>query len=77
MFRPSDESVSSVLEWLVMAGVSRDRIVESNNRGWLTFNATGEESEELVMMEYYEYQDSGTGQTGIACDDYILSLGRP
>ncbi|KAH9219932.1 protease S8 tripeptidyl peptidase I [Leptodontidium sp. 2 PMI_412] len=72
MFKPDEESANSVIDWLVSSGISRNRIAESDNKSWLAFDATAGESEELLLTEFYEYENSGTGNIGVACEEYFL-----
>lgn len=71
-FKPSDNTVSAVTEWLTGAGISLDRITHSDNKGWFAFDATTEEAEALLMTEYHEYEDLETGGIMPACDEYHL-----
>lgn len=74
MFKPDEESANSVIDWLVSSGISRNRIAESDNKSWLAFDATAGESEELLLTEFYEYENSGTGNIGVACEEYETAL---
>lgn len=69
IFKPAAESVDVIFEWLVTSGISKDGIIQSENRGWLAFDATGQESENLLLTEFYEYENSETGKIAVACDE--------
>ena len=71
-FKPSEDTVSAVSNWLAGAGISLDRITHSDNKGWFAFHATAEEAEDLLMTEYHEYEDLDTGGNMPACDKYHL-----
>ena len=71
-FKPSEDTVSAVSDWLAGAGISLDRITHSDNKGWFAFHATAEEAEDLLMTEYHEYEDLDTGGIMPACDKYHL-----
>lgn len=64
-FAPSAETVARVTEWLVEAGIARDRLRMSASRGWIELNATVEEAEALIDAEYHIYtHPSGAEQIG-------------
>ena len=54
-FAPSKETISSVANWLVDSGFSRDRIRLSANKGWIHLNASTSEAENLLNTEYHVY----------------------
>ncbi|KAH8705213.1 putative protease S8 tripeptidyl peptidase I [Talaromyces proteolyticus] len=70
MFAPSDESVSAVKHWLASSGIHEIRITHSDNKGWLAFIASGNELENLLHTDFYEYVDSETGDKAIATEQY-------
>jgi len=70
-FKPSDETVTAVRDWLINVGGIHDaRITHSDNKAWLAFDATTEEAERLLRTEYHEYEHSSTGHVYAACDEY-------
>ncbi|GAB7357186.1 hypothetical protein MBLNU459_g8174t2 [Dothideomycetes sp. NU459] len=69
-FRPSEESENAVRQWLVDNGIERRRISHSDNKAWFAFYATLQEAEHLLHTEYYEYEDSVTGEVMPACEVY-------
>ncbi|KAI0896255.1 Pro-kumamolisin, activation domain-containing protein [Annulohypoxylon nitens] len=72
LFAPSAETVELVREWLEDAGISRDRVSQSVNKGWLQFDASAEEAEGLLKTKYHVYQHRDTGSRKVACDEYHL-----
>ena len=76
-FAPSQESVDSVTEWLKSAGISPERISRSQSLGWLTFDATISEAENLLKTEYHIYKHA-SGKPHVACSKYHIPehLGR-
>lgn len=67
-FKPSEETVEAVTNWLVDAGISRDRLRLSANKGWIHVNASTAEAEDLLKAEYHVYMHpSGAKQIG----DYL------
>ncbi|MCJ1227495.1 hypothetical protein MMC12_004151 [Toensbergia leucococca] len=68
-FAPSQESVDSVINWLNSAGITPERISRSQSLGWLTFDATVEEAENLLKTEYHVYRHAD-GKPHVACDGY-------
>lgn len=67
-FAPGDEAVRAVLQWLVDTGISHDRISHSHNKGWLAFDATTEEAENLFKAEHHEHEYS-RGHWAVECDE--------
>lgn len=67
-FSPLAETVDSVREWLVSSGISADRILHSSNKGWIGFDATVDEVEELLHAEYYEHKHSASDAVRVGCD---------
>ena len=67
-FAPSEETINTVKDWLVSSGVATERIAHSDNRGWLAFDATAEQAENLLQTKFYQYEDTETGHTVPACE---------
>ncbi len=74
MFSPDEETVDAVRDWLIDFGIDPKRIVHSDNRGWLAFDATTEEAEGLLHAEYHLYEHSSMGHMTAACDRYVPSI---
>ncbi|MCJ1286094.1 hypothetical protein MMC26_005437 [Xylographa opegraphella] len=72
MFAPSDEAVATVREWLVDSGIPAERITHSDNKGWLAFDVSAQEVENLLHTEYYVYEHTSYGHIETACDQYQL-----
>ncbi|KAI7181527.1 hypothetical protein D0869_10313 [Hortaea werneckii] len=68
MFKPSDETVETVKNWLSDHGITGH--VQSENKGWMAFHATVEQAESLLHTEYFEYEDSHTGGVLPATEQY-------
>lgn len=59
------------MDWLVNAGgIADHRITHSDNKGWLAFDATTEEAENLLHTEFHEFEYSSSGNSKVACDQY-------
>lgn len=69
-FKPSDEAVDTVRQWLVDAGIPFKKISHSDNRAWFAFEASTQQMESLLHTVYHEYEDSKTGGVMPACDRY-------
>lgn len=69
MFAPSDEAVKSVQEWLEASGIHSSRIVHSDNKGWLAFDAEAHEAENLFKAKFYEHKHVSTQTTKIGCKE--------
>lgn len=68
-FAPSVETVKAVRAWLASVGIRASRIDHSGSLGWMRFNATVAEAENLLKTEYHMYEhESGTRQ--VACKKY-------
>ncbi|KAF7345103.1 Subtilisin-like protein [Mycena venus] len=71
-FRPSDESVDVVREWLVEAGVDRGRIELSKGEHWVQVkDFTVAEAERILNTEYHVYQHAH-GDTRLGCSSYSV-----
>lgn len=69
-FAPSDDTIAAVADWLEASGISRQRITHSDNKGWLAFQATASEAENLLHTEFHGYSHEHTGHEAVACDQY-------
>jgi tripeptidyl-peptidase-1 len=70
LFAPAEETVEAVREWLQMFGIHDSRIVHSDNKGWLAFDATVEEAEKLLRTKYYEHEHRRSSSVRVGCDVY-------
>ena len=68
-FAPSKETVDTVRDWLISAGIPAERISQSQSMGWLNFDATVEEAESLLKTEYHLYEHD-SGKPHVACSEY-------
>lgn len=68
MFAPEHEVVKAVKEWLITSGIHDSRIVHSENKGWLAFDASAEEAERLLLTEFYAHEHPETDKTRVGCD---------
>jgi tripeptidyl-peptidase-1 len=67
-FAPSEETITSVTNWLIDSGISRDRLRLSADKGWIRVNALTSEVENLLNTEYHVYaHSSGDLQIGEQC----------
>lgn len=71
-FKPSEESIEHVYKWLEGSGISRNRITHSDNKGWLAFDATTKESEDLLLTEFHEFGHVSSKEVSVACDVYHI-----
>lgn len=70
-FAPSRESFDAVLVWLKSSGISPERITRSQSMGWVTFDATVAEAENLLKTEFFMHKHT-TGKPHVGCDDYSV-----
>ncbi|MCJ1476780.1 hypothetical protein MMC13_005449 [Lambiella insularis] len=68
MFAPLEETVKAVREWLVSSGIHDSRVIHSDNKGWLAFDATVEEAENLLQTEFHEHQHMHSASVRVGCD---------
>lgn len=68
MFAPPEETVDAVKEWLTSFGIHSSRIIHSDNKGWLAFDATVEEAENLLHTEFYEHEHMHSPNVRVGCD---------
>ena len=61
LFAPSNDTIDAVKSWLTDAGVHHERLRLSPSRGWIEFEATAAEVEELLQTEYHVYTHPDTG----------------
>ncbi|PYH32008.1 S53 family peptidase [Aspergillus neoniger CBS 115656] len=70
IFQPSEEAVEAVREWLVASGIHPSRVVHSDNKGWLAFDAYAHEAERLFMTEFHEHESDRSAKIRVGCDQY-------
>lgn len=71
MFKPSRESVDAVMEWLATEGIHPSRIKMTPSKGWLAFDATVREVEQMLKTEYHVYKHTASsGTRHVACEKY-------
>ncbi|KAL5089120.1 hypothetical protein Trisim1_005975 [Trichoderma cf. simile WF8] len=71
-FAPAQSSVDAVIDWLVSAGIDRKRISQSANKQWIQFDSPAEEAEDLLVTDFYYWEDSTGSHRDIACEQYHL-----
>ena len=74
MFAPSEETLDATMTWLHDAGISSHRITKAKSRGFLNFDATISELENLLKTEYYLYEHMVSEKSIVACDQYHVPL---
>ncbi|KAF3024282.1 hypothetical protein E8E14_013162 [Neopestalotiopsis sp. 37M] len=72
LFAPAEEAVSSVKEWISSFGIDPSRIIHSDNKGWLAFDASASEVEAMFDTEFYEYSHDESGKLRVGCDEYSV-----
>jgi len=63
--------VEAVKSWLTAAGISAQRIKQSQGLNWIDFDATVDEAENLLHTKYHVYEHEN-GQPHVACDEYSI-----
>ncbi|KAI9506994.1 subtilisin-like protein [Russula earlei] len=70
-FAPSEDTISTVKDWLTTEGFRGDSIRVSPSKGWIDVNATISEIEALLSAEYHVYTHP-SGHEQISCESYSL-----
>ncbi|KAF4625803.1 hypothetical protein G7Y89_g12366 [Cudoniella acicularis] len=70
LFAPHEDTVNAVRDWLIDFGIEPKRITHSDNKGWLAFDATAEDAENLLKTKYHLYEHAGTGHQNLGCESY-------
>lgn len=68
-FKPSDESVQAVIDWLSQHGITH--VTHSENKQWIAFDLAASVAEALLQTEYFEHQ-TNKGSFEVSCDEYSL-----
>lgn len=63
--------MSAVKAWLTSSGIHGDRIVHTDNKGWLAFDATADEMERLLQAEFHEYEHASSSGLRVGTDRYV------
>ena len=71
-FAPSKDSIDAVKAWLASAGIPETRVKQGQSLGFVEFEATVDEAENLLNTEYNVYQHTETGQPHVACEEYSI-----
>ena len=71
-FAPSRETVHSIVTWLNQSGIAMHRLHRSHCGGWLSFNASVHEAEQLLRTRYHLYERRTTGDLHAGCEEYSI-----
>ncbi|KUJ08102.1 subtilisin-like protein [Mollisia scopiformis] len=71
-FKPSVETINAVHTWLNDSGIHTDRHQLSEGLGWLQFDASIEEAENLFQTTYHLFEHGRSSTKHVACDEYSL-----
>ena len=70
LFAPAEETVTEVRDWLSTHGIGPDRIVHSENKGWLAVDLPAKEFENMFLAELHEYEHETHGNLRLGCEEY-------
>ncbi|KAK9417389.1 putative Peptidase S53 domain-containing protein [Seiridium unicorne] len=70
-FKPADDTIESVKQWLKDNGITEERITHTGNKVWLAFEASLEEAENLLHTEYFVHENS-KGRLITDSDNYAI-----
>lgn len=68
VFAPPDDNVKAVKEWLHSFGIDKSRVIHSDNKGWLAFDATVDEAEGLLLAEFHEHEHKYSSKVRVGTD---------
>ncbi|KAH8817290.1 peptidase S8/S53 domain-containing protein [Xylogone sp. PMI_703] len=72
IFEPANDTVEAVKAWLIAAGIPEGTISQSSNKGWIQFDASVQDIEQLLEAKYYYYEHPGSDRQHIGCDEYTV-----
>ena len=72
LFKPSEDIIESVREWLVSEGVNASKIVHSENQGWLAVDLPADHVERLFETEYYLHEHTEKELVSVGCSEYSV-----
>jgi tripeptidyl-peptidase-1 len=72
MYAPSEETLQAVRAWLLSSGIEEERIIHSNNKGWIAMDIPAWRAEELLQTVYHEHIHL-TGAVRIGSDEYVAA----
>lgn len=67
IFRPSDQAVQDIREWLSTQRIDDSRVRLSKSAGWIEAQVSVAEAEQLLKAEYHVYNHTETGTKFIGC----------
>lgn len=71
-FAPSSDAINAVKAWLASAGIPNTRVKQGQSLGFLEFDATVDEAENLLDTKYNVYEHTESGQPHVACEEYSI-----
>ena len=72
LFKPAEDVVQQVKDWLLSAGIEESDIVHSDNKGWLAVDLPAHQAESLMQTKYTLYDHAGKGVTSMGCEEYSV-----
>lgn len=72
LFKPTNELVQAIKDWLIQEKVNASEIEHSQNKGWLAVDLPAREVERLFLAEYHILENSGGDLVSIGCDEYSV-----
>ncbi|CEJ94486.1 hypothetical protein VHEMI10012 [[Torrubiella] hemipterigena] len=72
LFKPSEDYVNTVRDWLVKAGIPADQITLPNSQSCLGFHTTVRQLSKMLNTEYNFYVDSETDNEHFGTEQYAL-----
>jgi tripeptidyl-peptidase I len=73
-FAPSDESISSIRQWLEGVGIDQKDVKLSKSKGWIHIGTTVNKASELLDTSFNVYENENEGLLHIACEEYSLPV---
>ncbi|QLI69459.1 Tripeptidyl-peptidase sed1 [Metarhizium brunneum] len=72
LFSPAPESIETVKRWLVDRGVPENQIKSPKSKGWLDFETTVGQLEDILKTNYHLYENKKTRSEHLGADSYSL-----
>lgn len=69
LFAPNESSIEAVKAWLIESGVSADKLLAYENKGWIGADVSIKDAERLFRTQYHEHENS-KGEIRLGCDQY-------
>ncbi|KAJ5754101.1 peptidase S8/S53 domain-containing protein [Penicillium nucicola] len=70
LFAPTEATIAHIKEWLMSSGIRDEIISLSANKQWIQFDAHAGEVEDLLLTNFFEYEQLASGSRTVAVEQY-------